>query len=207
MKKVDLTGHRYGLLTVIRKAGMSGSQSLWECRCDCGTTSIKRLGNLRSGQTHSCGHLRSEVTGRLKTKHAMYGTPSYKSWSSMRTRCQNENNHKYPSYGGRGIIVCERWNSFELFFEDMGERPKGTTLGRINNDGNYDLNNCEWQSNNCQARNKRNSALFVFNGKSATISEHCEGVGLNYNTVRTRIYSYGWNIERALTSPIYSHFK
>lgn len=202
MKALDLTGNRFGMLTVLKKAGMQGSQSLWLCVCECGAESIKRLGNLRSGQTKSCGCLRSTTTTANKTKHAMYGTPAYKSWSSMLTRCANPRNHKYADYGARGIKVHEAWKNFEAFHRDMGDRPPGTTLGRLNNDGNYEPGNCKWEAATTQARNKRNTRIFEFDGHSAMLQEHCDRLGLNCSTVRSRVYSYGWPIEKALTTPI-----
>lgn len=131
--------------------------------------------------------------------HLMYGTPEYKSWSGMLTRCENKNNHKFIDYGARGITVCDAWHDFQKFFNDMGARPPGTTLGRINNDGNYEPGNCEWQSAVSQARNKRNTALFTFENVTATIPEHCERLGLSSSTVRSRIYTYGWSAGKALS--------
>lgn len=201
MRALDITGNRYGMLSVIAFMGRVGaSQALWKCKCDCGNEVIARLGNLRNGHTRSCGCQRSEVTAKLKTTHGMYGTPEHRSWTSMLTRCENTANHKYPSYGGRGITVCNRWRKFENFFADMGQRPKGTTLGRLNNNGDYEPNNCCWETTVKQGRNKRNTALYFYNGKSATIAEHCERLGLNSSTVRSRIYTYGWPIEKAFSN-------
>lgn len=119
----------------------------------------------------------------------------------MLTRCTNPRNAKFKDYGARGIKVCDAWLMFEGFFSDMGERPAGTTLGRIDNDGDYTPSNCEWQTNIEQARNKRNTTLFTHQGRSATLPEHCERLGLNVSTVRSRIYTYHWTVERALSTP------
>lgn len=205
MRSIDLTGQRFGMLVVSEfvernKRGMAR----WLCLCDCGNEAVKTLGNLRSGHSKSCGCLRSTTTTREKTTHGMYGTPTYKSWSSMITRCNNPANHKYPDYGGRGIKVCERWHAFESFLADMGERPTGKTIGRIDNDGHYDPSNCQWESGKKQGRNKRNTRLFEHNGITATISEHCERLGINASSVRSRIYTYGWGVDKALTTPIRS---
>lgn len=199
MKSIDLTGARFGLLTVTSKAIANGKQSMWNCVCDCGLTCIKWMGNLRNGNTKSCGHLRSVVTTKNKTTHAMYGAPEYKSWSGMLTRCENKNNHKFKDYGARGITVCDSWHEFQSFFNDMGKKPAGTSLGRIDNDGNYEPKNCEWQSATEQARNKRNTALFSYQGILATIPEHCDRLGLLASTVRSRIYTYKWPVEKALS--------
>lgn len=199
MKRLDVSGQRFSSLTAIQSAGMKGKQSLWLCYCDCGKECVVQLGNLRSGHTKSCGCLRSTATTNHKTTHGMYGTSTYNSWSSIITRCTNIKNHKYPDYGGRGIQVCDRWLIFENFLSDMGDRPLGTTIGRIDNNGNYIKENCEWQGNKTQARNKRNTRLFTFNNLTATLTEHCEILELNPSTVRSRLYTYKWPLERALT--------
>jgi len=201
MRPLDLTGQKFGLLSVVERAGRKGSQALWRCMCDCGAECIKTLGNLRSGHTKSCGCLRSVVTTEAKTKHSMYGTPAYVSWSSMLTRCNKPTNRKYPDYGGRGITVHAAWHDFSAFFADMGERPPGTTLGREDNDGNYEPGNCSWETGTQQGRNKRNTKLFEFEGVAATITEHCERLGLNPSTIKSRVYTYGFSIEKALTQP------
>lgn len=198
MRPLDLTGQRFGMLVAIRLHERVNGQAVWACRCDCGNESMARLGNLRRGHTISCGCQRSAATTKNKTVHAMYGTPTYRSWSSMLTRCTNAANHKYASYGGRGISVHESWKLFEGFYADMGERPEGTTLGRIDNDGNYEPGNCRWESVKQQGRNKRNTASFEHEGITATIPEHCERLGLNPSTVRTRLYTLGWPVDQAL---------
>lgn len=201
MKSIDLTGHVFGLLTVLGKASSIGTKSMWKCKCECGKEAIKWMGNLRNGRTQSCGHLRSEVTTKNKTIHGMYGTPEHKSWSMMLTRCENKANHKYESYGARGIKVCTKWHDFAGFYEDMGPRPAGTSLGRIDNDGNYEKSNCEWQSAVSQARNKSNTALFTFQGVTATVYEHCERLNLLPSTVKNRLYSYKWPVDKAFSMP------
>lgn len=203
MKAIDLTGQRFGMLVVTEfvdrnKRGMAS----WRCRCDCGEVITKTIGNLRSGHSKSCGCLRSTTTSREKTTHGMYGTPTHRSWTSMLTRCKNPKNHKYPDYGGRGIEVCERWHAFENFLADMGERPLGTTIGRQNNDGHYEPENCQWEGGKDQGRNKRNTRAFEHDGITATLGEHCERLCLNPATIKSRIYLYGWDVERAFNTPI-----
>lgn len=201
MRPLDLVGQRFGLLSVVERAEKQGAQAMWRCLCDCGAECTKALGNLRNGHTKSCGCLRSVVTTKEKTRHAMCGTPTYSSWSSMLTRCNTPSNHKYPDYGGRGIAVHGPWHDFAVFFADMGERPPGTTLGRQDNNGNYEPGNCSWETDKQQGRNKRNTKLFEFEGVAATITEHCERLGLNPSTIKSRVYTYGFSIEKALTQP------
>lgn len=186
----------------IRLEFKRAGQSYWLCNCDCGNACTVTAGNLRSKHTVSCGCYRKEHTTRKKTIHSMYGSPTYRSWSSMLTRCLNSKNKKFTDYGGRGITVCESWREFSGFISDMGKRPEGTSLGRIDNDGNYDPKNCRWEPAIMQARNKRNTRLFVVDGINATLVEHCNRLGLRHSTIRNRFYSLGWSVNKTFSTPI-----
>ena len=147
----NITGQRFGRLVVLepRERGEKKTSQHWFCQCDCGKTTITRGTDLRLGRTRSCGCL------RLRTTHGGYSTRAWLSWHMMRQRCQIPSNPDYPNYGGRGITVCDRWDKFENFFADMGERPEGLTLDRINNDGNYEPTNCRWATLSEQRLNQR----------------------------------------------------
>jgi hypothetical protein len=152
MKKICLIGQRFGRLTVIEAAGGNKSgKKLWKCQCDCGEIKTIQHSNLRSGGTKSCGCLRKDTA----TTHGMTGTPTFKSWDTMIQRCNNRKTGNYKRYGKKGITVCDRWLKFENFFADMGERPEGKSIDRINSYGNYESSNCRWATPAEQSRNTR----------------------------------------------------
>jgi hypothetical protein len=149
----DLTGQTFGRLTVIGLAQRHDAKNAyWLCQCACGNPEQKEVqgGSLRGGRVLSCGCFHREIV----TTHGMETTKVYDVWASMKARCQNPKHAAWVDYGGRGISVCARWQSFENFFADMGEPPPGLTLDRINNDGNYEPNNCRWADWATQNNNK-----------------------------------------------------
>ncbi|MCK5612299.1 hypothetical protein KAR91_61070 [Candidatus Pacearchaeota archaeon] len=194
----DISGQRFGKLVAVSLSHMDNQgRAVWNAICDCGKEVQKKSWALVSGNTRSCGCLirKGPIT------HGKSHSKAYRSWNTMRQRCSNKNNHKYGSYGGRGITVCERWSKFENFLEDMGEKPDGMSIDRRNNDGDYAPENCRWATPIEQARNKRNNRLITYNGITKSIAEWSEDLQINYGTLVNRV-SKGWTDERALTQPV-----
>lgn len=138
----------------------------------------------------------------MNKKHGLVNSPEYKTWAMMLVRCRNKNNHAYPRYGGRGIKVCKRWESFENFYADVGAKPSPKhSLDRIDNNGNYEPSNCRWATMLEQGRNKRNNAMLTLNGVTKCISEWADITGIKRRTIHARI-SYGWPVEKVLTASL-----
>lgn len=156
----NLSGRNFGRLEVIRlyPARDRCGTLLWICRCGCGVYIATTRGRLTSGNTKSCGCAQKDAvrkTAKQNVKHAMCFSREYRSWSGMLTRCTNSNIHGYPDYGGRGIKVCKEWQDFRQFYADMGPKPYGYKLDRINVNGNYEPSNCRWVTNKESVTNRR----------------------------------------------------
>lgn len=152
----------YGRLTVLAESEPTDSQRRRRvlARCECGVEKTYRLEHLKTGATVSCGCHRRMVSSTQALTHGMTHEPIYQVWSAMKERCGNPRNKSYADYGGRGIRVCEPWlASFETFLADMGERPVGTSIDRIDNEGNYEPGNCRWATASQQRMNRRDSDL------------------------------------------------
>lgn len=202
---IDLTGIRFGRLTVETRTINAHARPCWRCRCECGDV-IDVDGRSLSGlHTKSCGCLRSDTTTKRNQRHgAAYRagvTAEWKAWQAMKQRCYNANNPNYPQYGGRGIRVCERWlDDCATFLRDMGHRPPRFTLDRIEVNGDYTPTNCRWASRRVQSNNRRNNIRVTFDGANMTVSEVANLTGLDYAALLRRTTKEGQTADEAVYS-------
>lgn len=198
-KPIDLAGQQFGRWTVLRYVG----REMWLCRCECGKEREVIGSNLRNNGSLSCGCLARELTGVRATKHGGFGTPEYDAWHGMIQRCHNPNCKDYPRYGGRGIIVCDRWRrSFADFFADMGPRPSPVhSIDRERVNGNYEPGNCRWATVVVQQRNRRSNVVVNIDGREMTATEAAELFGLPKTAVFQRLAD-GWSVERTFKTPL-----
>jgi len=213
---MDLTGQVFGRLTVISEAESSTysfqpknstkrktqRRRNWHCRCACGTLTVVTHGALKN-HTTSCGCAKREDFIQRSTTHHMSNTPEHKTWMNMRRRCNNPQGSDIQDYKLRGITVCERWNSFENFFADMGIRPSARhSIERVDNDLGYSPGNCIWALPRIQGNNKRNNIVLTFQNQTHTLAEWSRIQHIDYAVLRARVRRYKWSVERALTEPV-----
>lgn len=215
MKKEDLVGQKFGRWTVIAQAepyrSREGSKkgTRWLCRCDCGNEKIVAATSLKKGRSKSCGCLHIEVNQSL-TKHGHAGTirkgvlkgrsQLYNTWGRMKQRCSNPKVERYPRYGGRGITVCEEWQTFKPFMEWAlaNGYEEGLQIDRIDNNGNYEPENCRWVTPRENTHNTSRSINLTLNGETHSISEWAEITGIKAGTLYKR-YHLGWSTQNILT--------
>lgn len=179
----------------------SGKWPVMECKCECGNKRDVLLSSLKGGKVKSCGCYARDNYGKQNIKHGMTNSREYSTWGSMKQRCYYPKSISYPNYGGRGITVCDRWlNSFEAFVQDMGPRPKGCSIERIDPNGNYEPYNCRWASALEQADNTRATNHVIYRGERINISEAARRAGLRQGSIRDRL-AKGWTVEQAIETP------
>jgi hypothetical protein len=201
----SIAGDRFGHLVAVQFAGLTPlRKAKWICQCDCGGTTVAQLGNLRSGHSQSCGCVGREGRRKGVTTHGLSHTKEYRVWVGMKKRCENVKTPVYSDYGGRGIRVCSEWRiDFVRFLTDMGPCPEGHSIERINNDGNYQPDNCRWIPKPDQGANRRNNHRITVRGESHTLAEWGRILGVPASRISARLRS-GWSPDRALTAPLFS---
>ena len=209
MKVLDLTGQKFNRLTVIKRVENKGKNPMWLCRCDCGNETIVRGSHLTNNKIKSCGCYNKEVASKRLSTHLKSKTKLYKIWQNMKKRCYNEYSTHYQNYGGRGIKVCNEWlddfmNFYNWAMANGYKEPKKShdiTIDRINNNGNYEPSNCRWVDMKIQTNNRRHNHLITYKNETHTMSEWCDITGITKGALEYRL-SAGWNIEKALTTPV-----
>lgn len=215
----QLVGHRFGRLTVLGYAGVltKHGQKMATCRCDCGFYVDVMPSSLRSGATASCGCAHSENVERRNRQNVKHGAARmtewralpymYRTWLRIKQCCFNEKNEAYPDYGGRGITMYEPWrDDYQRFLDDVhaeiDRRPGRThSIDRINNDGNYEPGNIRWATSEQQSRNRRSTRRYELNGEVRPLAEWSDIAARRYETVKSRILTYGWPLDEALGTP------
>lgn len=211
MKAFDAQGRRFGRLVGVRRAPNQGKETMWLFRCDCGVEVTTHLGPVKYGRVVSCGCRPTEARHEKAAHGHTVGrrvSPELSAYRAAKSRCCNPRNAAFHLYGGRGIGMCQRWQSdFGAFYQDMGPRPSGTSLDRIDNSRGYHPGNCRWATIEQQANNKRSNVFVDFGGETLTLAQFARKAGINYKTMHTRISTQGETaIEaaRALGSPLLS---
>lgn len=193
----DINGQKFGKLTAVKYLYVKNGHAIWLCKCDCGNFTKVASNDLLKGGTKSCGCLQKES----HTKHGKYKERLYNIYRGIKQRCYNHNRKRYKDYGGRGIKMCDEWlNDFMMFYDwSMANGYDDTlTIDRIDNDGNYEPNNCRWVTPKQQVRNQRSNRNITINNETHCLSEWCEILGLKYSEIWKRINRFNWTIKQAL---------
>ena len=202
MPKVkDLTGMKFGRLTVIKRHGyMYKNKIAWLCKCDCGNEKVVIGDSLKRGLVRSCGCLHSEKWNKIITTHGLSEHPLYNIWCAMKRRCNNPKTERYPHYGGRGIKVCAEWeNDFKAFYDWSVSHgyKKELSIDRIDANGNYCPENCRWADNYTQSINRTDNRRFLYRGKEYTVSELSNMFNINYHKLYRKLVR-GTNIDEII---------
>lgn len=202
-KLKDLTGQKFGKLTVIERAENQGKYTCWLCKCECGTLITVRSTNLLTGNTKSCGCYKKDKAIIDHTIHNLSNHRIYKIWENMKSRCYRKTTINYERYGGRGIKVCNEWQQFEPFndWAIKNGYKEDLTLDRIDVNGNYEPDNCRWLSVKEQNRNTRTNRLITYKGETHCVSEWAEILGINAKLIYDRLRK-NWTIEEVLETPL-----
>ena len=199
-------GERYGRLVILEYHSRGKYRDLkYLCKCDCGKEKVIYLNSLRRGSTTSCGCYRKETTSENSTTHGLTDHRLYGVWIDMKRRCNNVKNSRYKNYGGRGIKVCEEWeNNFELFYEWSMHNGYGKklTIDRIDNDGDYEANNCRWSDMITQQNNTTRSRHITIDGETHTMAQWSRIKCLDQGVIKDRLNKLNWTVMEAINTPL-----
>ncbi|MEK5272553.1 hypothetical protein NSR00_17730 [Aeribacillus sp. FSL K6-8394] len=187
-KRIDITGKKFGRLTVIEYTYTKGKIAYWRCLCECGNETIVMGANLRHGKTKSCGCIHKKIRSNLSFKHGQADTRLFKIWSNMKDRCENPHNKRYDRYGGRGIKVCDEWHEFKNFYDwaiNNGYNDQ-LTIERKDINKNYEPDNCEWIPQSKQAKNRSSNIKVTIDGETKILMDWSRKTGINYGTLKGR---------------------
>lgn len=199
---IDLTGQHFTLLVALSRIPRLKGRSAWHCRCNCGAERIVLSSALRGGKVKACHACAKKRRVFFATTHGYASTSTWNTWTGMHMRCKNPNELAFPNYGGRGISVDPRWDTFEQFFADMGERPSPQhSLERKDNNGPYSPENCMWATRSQQMRNTRRNVMIMLDGKTKCLTEWAEAYCIPASLVAQRVRTLHWDTKRALTTP------
>lgn len=196
----DLTGQKFGKLTVVSRSENKYGRATWLCKCDCGNEKIVQSWNLVKGYTTSCGCIASDVARTNATIHGQSYTRLYTIWIGMKQRCYYKKHRHFADYGGRGIAVCAEWvDNFENFREwSLNNGYNETvTIDRVDTDGDYSPSNCRWTTYTVQNNNTRKNVYLTYKDETHTLAEWCMITGIPRSTLSNRL-KRGWTIEQAL---------
>lgn len=200
---IDITGKQFGWLTVLDHAGSdirpSGKHyALWRCKCTCGQEVLVHGQKLRQGRRKACG-----INGHLFRAASLrkLHPAEYRTFEGIYKRCSAKSGKHYRNYSSRNIKICKRWHSFRNFLADMGPRPEGLTIERIDNDGDYEPGNCRWATTAEQNRNKRQSVFIEYQGERMLLMDLCAKLGLRRENIYQRL-KLGWSLADALLIPM-----
>ncbi len=204
----NLTGRRFSSWVVESYGGRNKRTAYWNCRCDCGVVRTVVGATLVAGTSKNCGCVSvPKLIARNKAvaRHGLSHTKVHRTWAAIRTRCEQPNSKDFKRWGGRGIKVCERWHTFENFLADMGMPPtEKHSIDRIDNNGDYEPGNCKWSTWTEQASNRRSSRIIEFKGRSQTVTQWAEELGIPMGTLFSRLRK--WDTLRALATPWRGHY-
>lgn len=201
-KSNNLVGRKFGKLLVIKRVeNNKHNQAMWECLCECGNRSFASSASLVSGNTKSCGCLRKEITQKRSQTHGKRESRLYTIWAGIKNRCYCKTASNYKYYGGRGITVCDEWlHDFQAFYDwaMANGYDDSLTIDRIDVNGNYEPSNCRWITQKAQMNNYSRNRLITYNGKTQTMSQWADELGIKYDTLESRLNRLKWSIERAM---------